>query len=129
MLDLIRIHAEQKDINNAIPVFIITKNGSDYNDKGIDFVKNTIKKDLKETGNLAVMTGKIINRPEMLRNRLKSRPESYVVLSTRDNVIFIPKEANDSICENIDEKINDPKSKKHPSTWEILMESCKQELY
>ncbi len=126
MIDLMQIHPTGNDIARAIPVFIITKHGSDYTEDGIQYVKQSIKDNFGESRELAIITGLAVNSPKVLRGRLQARPESYVVLSTKNDIIFIPNHNNQTICNNIDERLA---TKPKATSWEILMETCKQELY
>ena len=125
MLDLINMHPDGKNIKDAASVYIVTKNGSDYTHEGIDHVRKSIRENFNETKPLTVFTGQAINSPKLLKDRLRADTRSYVVLSTNEDIIFIPRKNNYAICENIDEKLAyDP----DVTSWEILMESCKQNI-
>ncbi len=126
MLELLQIHPTGKDIKTAVPVYIITKTGSDYTDEGIAYIKEQLEHHFNEKRDFAMYTGLAINKSSFLKDRLKNNMDSYVVLSTKENVIFVPQTGNEDICHNIDESITE---KKDETTWEILMKSCHQELY
>ena len=126
MLELINMHPDEKDPKHAMSIYIITRNGSDYNDEGITYVRESIKEHGDERP-MNIFTGMALNSPKMLKDRLSNDAcAAYTVLSTKDDVIFIPGKNNHSICDNIDEILP---HKPDATSWEILMESCKQEIY
>lgn len=126
MIELMQMHPTGKDIKSAIPVYVVTKEGKDYTSKGIDYIKSSLNEEFDETNDLNIITGQSINSPKVFKAMLQRNMNAYIVLSTKDNVIFIPPKNNGIICENIDESLqNNPKI----TSWEIIMTACKQTLY
>lgn len=125
MLELVNIHPADHDMENAVPVYIITRTGSDYNKNGIDHIRKSLAKHFNENRELNIFTGKALNDPKLLRSRLRTNPESYIVLSTKDDIIFIPKEGNEAIYNNLEEKL----AEKDITSWKVIMQSCKREIY
>lgn len=125
-MELMQVHPLNGDMKNADHIYILTRNGSDYNHEGLEYIENTIREAFETKNNLVAYTGIAVNNPKVLKANLEKWPDSYVVISTRDDVLFLPPFANPDICANIDEKLAE---KPDATSWEILMESCKQEIY
>ncbi len=122
-MELIQMQPTGKTpITQCIPVFIITKEGKSYNAEGIKFVKDGIEKHFNVHNDLVIYSGIGINDAKTLATFIEQKTNSYVILSTKDDVVFIPQNNNKHICYNLREQPDKP-------SWEILMESCHLELY
>ncbi|MBE5923247.1 MAG: hypothetical protein E7271_02100 [Lachnospiraceae bacterium] len=126
MTELLRMRPMDKNVKNASPVFIVTRDGADYNEDGIQYVRNEIKSQFQETNNLLVYTGPGINMTNVLKTQLEKNKSSYLVLSMKTGIIFIPRQCNEDIIKNL---TSVPKEDPNATSWEILMDSCHQEIY
>ena len=125
MIDMMKIHPTGDDIKSATPVYVITKNGSDYTQEGIDYIKTSLEKEFNETNDINVITGQSLNSPNVLKKMLLGNMRAYIVLSTKDDVIFIPPDSNDKIYANLKEAME---NKMNLSSWEILVLSIQPQL-
>ncbi len=122
-MELINIQPTGKTpINKAIPVYIITKEGKNYNDEGMQFIKDGLKNHFGINEDLAIYTGVGLNDASVLSTLLRKKSNAYIVLATKEKVGFIPQDVNETICLNLDDN-------KNISSWEVLMRSCELEPY
>ncbi|MCR5626520.1 MAG: hypothetical protein K6F99_04290, partial [Lachnospiraceae bacterium] len=88
-MDLINIQPTGKTpIKESIPVFVITREGKKYNSDGIEFIKNSLKQHFGIDEDLAIFTGIGLNNASVLSSFLRNKPNAYLVLSTKDNIVF-----------------------------------------
>ena len=122
-MELIQMQPTGKTpITQCTPVFIITKEGKSYNAEGIKFVKDGIEKHFNIHNDLVIYSGIGINDAKTLATLIEQKTNSYVILSTKDDVVCIPQDNNEHICYNLKEQPD-------KSSWEILMESCHLKTY
>ncbi len=107
-------------------VYIITRDGKTYTKDGTNFIKDMLKNKFNVQNDLTFFSGISYNDPRVLQNALTEKPDSYVILSTKDDTIAISNDANLKICENIKESIDRNENR---TSWEILMISCNKETY
>lgn len=103
-------------------VYIITREGRAYNDKGLHYVGSVMKEQYNvDFNDIEFNSGTAFNRPQTLAAQLKKHENAYIVLSTARNTIFIPKDCNETTIENL---TNNPDM----TSWEILMAMCNEEI-
>ena len=126
MIELLRMHPTGKNIKNAVPTYIVTRDGSDYSDEGIQYVQNEVKSQFQEETDLLIYTGPGVNMPNVLKSQLEKNKNAYIVLSMKTGIIFIPRQCNEDIIKafNIVSEEDDK-----ATSWEVLMELCHQEVY
>lgn len=101
-------------------VYIITKEGRAYSDKGLAHVAFTLRTQLGiQHDELEFNMGQAFNMPETLAKCLQRNAGACVVLSTDTNIITLPPSANARICDNL---LNNQTA----TSWETLMAACKQ---
>ena len=124
MQELLYMHPTSDNIQNAIPVYILTETGTDYIEEGIHYMKDLIKKEYNDQNEFVMYTGPILNKPSFLKDRLEkdinANTSSYVVLSTEDDIIIISPEDNQNICDDI----NKYKNYSRKTTWSIIKDNC-----
>ena len=102
----------------ATQVYIITEEGRAYNDKGLRFVGSAMKERFDVGFNdIEFNSGAAFNKPELLAGQLEKHEDAYLVVSTREDIIVIPKEENPAMCHNLRENPDE-------TSWNILMYSC-----
>ena len=122
-MDLVQIQPTGKTpIKQCTPVFIISKEGKSYNPEGIQYVKDSIEERFDIHSDLAIYTGIALNNTNVLVKFIEENPNSYIVLSTREQVVFLPKQVNQDICLDLRDYPDE-------SSWELLMKMCRLELY
>ena len=126
-MDLIQIQPTGKSsIKNSIPVFIITKEGKPYNQKGIEFIKNELKEHFGINTDLAIYTSISINEPTVLAKFIQTVKNPYVVLSHKDGIGFFPSNANSEICNNL---IESHAEWPNMTSWQIIMKTSGLAIY
>ena len=101
--------------------YIITKEGGSYSDEGFRYVGSVMKREFDvDFFDIEFNAGKAFNRPTLLARQLEKHEDAYVVISSADGIIFLPKTENEIIGFNL---------RKHPdeTSWEILMRGCSRE--
>ena len=102
----------------ATQVYIITKEGRAYNDDGLHYVGGVMKKEFGvDFNDIEFNSGAAFNKPELLARQLEKHEDAYLVVSTSDDVIFIPKTVNPQIVNNLRENPEE-------TSWRILVYSC-----
>ena len=122
-MDLVQIRPTGKTpVEQCVPVFIVTREGKVYNAEGADFVKSHIEEQFNIHSDLAIYSGPGMNDTQCLAAFMENKPNAYLVLATKESVIFIPQHHNENICLDL---------KEHPeeTSWELLMKVCCLELY
>ena len=103
---------ETKQMSN---VYIITKEGKEYNPEGIAHIMTRIRKDHNDESEINIMQGQIINNPNVLADFLNDDPKnSYIFVSHNKGIDLI--HTNDDIHATID-LLKDKKA----TSWSILM--------
>ena len=118
MIEMMNIHPTGDDIKTATPVYVITKDGSDYTQDGINYIKNSLEKEFNETNDIKVITGQALNSPNVLKKLLLNNMRAYIVISTEDDVIFIPPDINQNVYANLKEAVT---RKLEFTSWELLL--------
>ena len=126
MNELMMVHPLNDDMTDAEHIYILTKDGSDYNQEGLEYVESVIRESFDTKMPLVAFTGVALNSPKTLKACLEKHPGAYVVTSTKDDVLFLPPRVNPDICANLDELLAEDSN---ITSWEVLMKSCKCELY
>lgn len=126
MIELLRMHPMGDNPRKATPVYIVTRNGSDYTNKGLCYVEDEIKDQFQEENELVAYTGPGLNYLKVLKAQLEKHPDAYCVLSYDKGIMFFPKECNQQIVDNlIKVYAQNPKE----NSWAILMMMINQEPY
>jgi hypothetical protein len=122
-MDLIQIQPTGKTpIKQCTPVFIITREGKSYNAEGIQFVKEGIEEHFDIHSDLAIYSGIALNNTKVLAKFVEENPNGYIVLATKDSVVYIPQHHNQDICYDL-------RANPDETSWELLMKICRLELY
>ena len=101
-------------------VYIITKEGRVYSDEGLRYVGSVMKRKFNvDFFDIEFNAGKAFNRPTLLARQLEKHEDAYVVISTAEGIIFLPKSENETICFNLRENPD-------KTSWEILMRGCSE---
>ncbi len=70
-------------------VYILTREGKGYTDKGLEFLTNHIVLNLKESADLEFIGGGEINKSDLLIKQLEKHPDCYVIISDIDEIVYI----------------------------------------
>ena len=114
-----------------LTVVILTESGAPYNDKGIDYVKNSILEEynlnppsplVEDYGdvdfNFMVYNGHAFNDPKYFIKFVEKHPDTHVVVSKRTGMPFIfPKAVRESMKNN---DLEYYMKQGVESTWEIF---------
>lgn len=99
-------------------VYIITEEGRSYNDKGLHVLGSAMKERFGvDFNDIEFNSGTAFNKPELLAKQLEKHEDAYLVVSTKEDIIIIPKTENPAMCHNLRENPDE-------TSWNILMCSC-----
>ena len=99
----------------TINVYIITEEGRSYTTEGLKYLTGVLEKEFNVKDQLAFLMGWVYNDPDRLIESLKTYPDSYVVVSKKDGIGFVPPDQLDAICEALEDL-------KPNTSWETLVE-------
>ncbi len=105
---------------NATPVYLLTKTGCGWVQRGIDMFQKFM---IEEFGidNIEVTSGTDLLDKNKFINMLKETPNAYIVLSDKTSPIIIPRDIS-NVIDYLEYNINKPES-----TWELLLNKHRQE--
>ncbi len=116
-MDMIQVQYTGKS-EDAVPVFIITKEGKGYNQSGIDYIKEIMEEQFHIENDMKIYSGIALNDAETFAKLLETHMNGYVILSSDKGVGFIPNHNNQTLCENLHYNPD-------ATSWEILMSTCR----
>ena len=96
---------------------ILTREGRAYSEEGKQYVTDMLTKEFGVEG-VCLFEGRNFNSKKLLRVFLESNPDTYIVVSTAENIIFIPPENNGKVIKALSEEDSDRTS------WEVIKELC-----
>ena len=106
-------------IKNA---YIITKEGRKFNQKGIDYVLDTIRTKFNDTSEIYINQGKVFNDKKVLSDLISKNPEvNYIVVAQNPGTALI--HDVDDIKKAI-YFLNQPEYK-NSTVWEVLTDIIK----
>lgn len=105
---------------NATPVYLLTKTGCGWVQRGIDMLQADMNTKFGEN-NIVVISGTDLLDKEKLINKLKETPKAYIILSDKTSPIIPPDEINTAI-DFLEYNINEPET-----TWELLLAKHRQD--
>lgn len=99
-------------------IYIITEEGRSYTDEGLHYI-GSVMKDMFDVNfhDIEFNSGVAFNNPELLAKQLEKHEDAYIVVSTKEDIIIIPKTENPAMCHNLRENPNE-------TSWNILTCSC-----
>lgn len=126
MIELLRMHPTGKNPKDATPVFVVTRNGSDYIDEGLKYIKDTLKELFQEENDLIIYTGSGLNVLKILKAQFEKHLDAYCVLSYNEGVMFFPRKCNKQIIENLT-TVHEENPKEN--AWNVLMQMIERKPY
>ena len=102
-------------------VYIITKQGKNYTEEGMKYVKEQLEKRYNEKNELIFFAGTEYNKPKNLLAALKDNNNAYVIVSFDEGIAYFPKTDIPLICKNMQLAVD---NNYDDTSWEILMESA-----
>lgn len=105
---------------NTIPVYLLTKTGCGWVQRGIDMLQADMNTKFG-VDNIVVISGTDLLDKEKLITKLKETPNAYIILSDKTSPIIIPRDIS-NVISYLEYNINKPES-----TWELLLNKHRQE--
>ena len=82
--------------------YILTKNGNEYSDEGIQFLLNIIRNEKQDYSNILLYQGQLYNDPAFFAKELRKNPDSYVFISHAHGIELIGNTNIPILIENLE---------------------------
>lgn len=89
-------------MKKKLRVYILTKEGREYNDAGIDYICNEMNADFNiEKNDINILQGGALNDTKFLANDILEQDEAHIFVSRPDKIFSLHKEAVKEFAERL----------------------------
>lgn len=85
-------------------IYILTREGRDYTQDGYEYVENMIREDYNEEADVTFAVGSVYNGGEYFKKLLQEKPDSYVVVSTSQNIFVVCQKNIQSLIHDLNDE-------------------------
>ena len=85
-------------------VYILTREGREYTEEGCDYVRSMISDNYNDDDQFIFAMGSVYNNGKYLKELLEEKPDSYVAVSTSQNIFIVSHENIQSLIMDLNDE-------------------------